>query len=227
MVEPTYTGPDAARAQAQAMANPATQTSGSATSGEIAFDVFVKNISSTSDAARLSLAQQLKDAGLWTGKISSKFNIKYYTALAKLEEKYQSQIAVDQIVGATVSAKRFDVLADLVAGGDGEGSGGPKTTKQTYVTSASQTAKLLNAVAVDLLERDLTKAEQAKYLKMINAEQRKQPAVQTTGKGFTTTLGGVDEEQFIKEKLQSTSEAKNVRATDAYTVLMKEFGGLR
>jgi hypothetical protein len=73
----------------------------------------------------------------------------------------------------------------------------------------------------------LTKAEQAKYLKMINAEQRKQPSVQTSGKGFTTTLGGVDEEQFIKEKLQSTSEAKNVRATDAYTVLMKEFGGLR
>ena len=43
MVEPTYSSPDAARA----MATPATQTSGSATSGEIAFDVFVKNISST------------------------------------------------------------------------------------------------------------------------------------------------------------------------------------
>ena len=40
-------------------------------------------------------------------------------------------------------------------------------------------------------------------------------------------MGGVDEEQFIKEKLQSTSEAKNVRETDAYTILMKELGGLR
>ena len=223
MVEPTYSGPDAARA----MANPATQTSGSATSGEIAFDVFVKNISSTSDAARLSLAQQLKDAGLWTGKISSKFNIKYYTALTKLEEKYQGQIALDKIVGATTPTARFDILTDLVAGGDEEGADGPTTTRQTYVTSASQTAKLLNAVAVDLLERDLTKAEQAKYLKMINAEQRKQPSVQTSGKGFTTTLGGVDEEQFIKEKLQTTSEAKNVRATDAYAIMMQEFGGLR
>jgi hypothetical protein len=227
MVEPTYSGPDAARAQAQAMVNPATQTSGSASSSEVAFDVFVKGISQASDDARLALAQRLKDAGIWTGKISSKFNIKYYTALAKLEEKYQGQVAVDKIVGATTPTARFDVLTDLVSGGDGEGSGGPKTTKQTYVTSASQTARLLNAVAVDLLERDLTKAEQAKYLKMINAEQRKQPSVQTSGKGFTTTLGGVDEEQFIKEKLQTTSEAKNVRATDAYTVLMKEFGGLR
>jgi len=223
MVEPTYTGPDAARA----MANPATQTSGSVSSGEVAFEVFAKGISQASDDARLALAQRLKDAGIWTGKISSKFNLKYYTALLKLEEKYQGQIGIDKIVGATTSTARYDVLADLVEGGDGEGSGGPKTTKQTYVTSASQTAKLLNAVAVDLLERDLTKAEQAKYLKMINAEQRKQPSVQTSGKGFTTTLGGVDEEQFIKEKLQSTSEAKNVRATDAYTILMKEFGGLR
>ena len=221
MVEATYSGPDAARA----MTAPATQTSGLASSSEVAFDVFVKGISEASDDARLALAQRLKDAGIWTGKISSKFNIKYYTALAKLEEKYQGQVAVDKIVGATTPAARYDVLADLIS--DGDGDGGPKTTKQTYVTSASQTAKILNAVAVDLLERDLTKAEQAKYLKMINAEQRRQPAVQTTGDGFTTTMGGVDEEQFIKEKLQTTSEAKNVRATDAYTVLMKEFGGLR
>ena len=221
MVEATYSGPDAARA----MTAPATQTSGLASSSEVAFDVFVKGISEASDDARLALAQRLKDAGIWTGKISSKFNIKYYTALAKLEEKYQGQVAVDKIVGATTPAARYDVLADLIS--DGDGDGGPKTTKQTYVTSASQTAKLLNTVAVDLLERDLTKAEQAKYLKMINAEQRRQPAVQTTGDGFTTTMGGVDEQQLITEKLQATSEAKNVRATDAYTVLMKEFGGLR
>jgi hypothetical protein len=221
MVEATYSGPDAARA----MTAPATQTSGLASSSEVAFDVFVKGISEASDDARLALAQRLKDAGIWTGKISSKFNIKYYTALAKLEEKYQGQVAVDKIVGATTPAARYDVLADLIS--DGDGDGGPKTTKQTYVTSASQTAKLLNTVAVDLLERDLTKAEQAKYLKMINAEQRRQPAVQTTGDGSSTTLGPVDEQQLIKEKLQATSEAKNVRATDAYAVLMQEFGGLR
>jgi hypothetical protein len=197
------------------------QTSGS-TSGEVAFDVFVKDIASGSEQARLALAQKLKDAGFWKGKISSKFDIKYYTALAKLEEKYQGQIAIDKIVGATTSAKRFDVLTDIVAGEDG-----PKTTKQTYVTSASQTAKLINAIAVDLLERKLTKAEQAKYLKMINAEQRRQPDVQTQGEGFSTTLGGIDEEQFITESLEKTSEAKNVRATDAYTILMKELGGLR
>ena len=223
MVEPTYSGPDAARA----MAAPATQTSGSASSSEVAFDVFVKGISQASNDARLALAQRLKDAGIWKGKISSKFDLKYYTALAKLEEKYQGQVALDKMVGATTPTARYDVLADIIANGDEDGTGGPKTTKQTYVTSASQTAKLLNAVAVDLLERDLTKAEQAKYLKMINAEQKRQPSIQTSGKGFSTTQGGIDEGQFITEKLEATAEAKTVRATDAYAIMMQEFGGLR
>lgn len=224
MVERT-SGPDAARAQA--MSSPATQTSGSAASGEVAFDVFVKGISQASNEARLALAERLKEAGIWKGKVSSKFDLKYYTALAKLEEKYQGQVALDKMVGATTPTARYDVLTDIIAGGgDGDGDGGPRTTSQTYVTSASQTAKLLNTIAVDLLERNLTKAEQAKYLKMINAEQRKQPSVQTAGKGFVTTKGGIDEQQFITEKLEATSEAKNVRATDAYTILMKELGGL-
>ena len=224
MVERT-SGPDAARAQA--MSSPATQTSGSAASGEVAFDVFVKGISQASNEARLALAERLKEAGIWKGKVSSKFDLKYYTALAKLEEKYQGQVTLDKMVGATTPTARYDVLTDIIAGGgDGDGDGGPRTTSQTYVTSASQTAKLLNTIAVDLLERNLTKAEQAKYLKMINAEQRKQPSVQTQGKGFVTTKGGIDEQQFITEKLEATSEAKNVRATDAYTILMKELGGL-
>ena len=221
MVEPTYSGPDAARA----MAAPATQTSGLASSSEVAFDVFVKGISQASNDARLALAQRLKDAGIWKGKVSSKFDLKYYTALAKLEEKYQGQVALDKMVGATTPTARYDVLADIIANGDEDG--GPNTTKQTYVTSASQTAKLANDIAVEFLERDLSPAEQARIKKIVNAAQRKQPAVQTTGDGFTTTMGGVDEQQLIKEELQATSEAKNVRATDAYTVLMKEFGGLR
>jgi hypothetical protein len=220
MVEPT-SGPDAARA----MSAPATQTSGSATSSEVAFDVFVKGISQASNEARLALAERLKEAGIWKGKVSSKFDLKYYTALAKLEEKYQGQVALDKMVGATTPTARYDVLTSIISSGEGDGDG-PTTTRQTYVTSASQTAKLANAIAVNLLERDLSPAEQAKIKKIVNAEQRKQPSVQTSGKGFVTTQGGVDEQQLITEKLQATDEAKTVRATDAYTILMKELGGL-
>ena len=220
MAEPTFRSPDAARAAATPIGSaPAPATAGQ----EISLDVFAKDVASGSDAARLALAQRLKDAGLWTGKISSKFDIKYYGALVKLEERYQGQIALDKLIGSKTASSRYDVLTSIL---QAEGRG-PTTTKQTYITSPSQTAKLLDTVAVDLLERKLTKAEKAKYLKMINAEQKRQPSVQTAGKGFVTTKGGVDEEQFITEKLEATSEAKTVRATDAYAIMMQEFGGLR
>jgi hypothetical protein len=223
MAKPTFSSADTARSSATPMgSSPAPATVGQ----EVSLDVFAKDVAAATDAQRLALAQRLKDAGLWKGKISSKFDIKYYGALVKLEEQYQGQIALDKLIGSTTTTNRYDVLTGILASGDGSDDG-PKTTKQTYITSASQTAKLLNTVAVDLLERDLTKAEQAKYLKMINAAQRGEPAIQTSGDGFSTTQGGVDEQQFIKEKLQETSEAKTVRATDAYAIMMQEFGGLR
>ena len=223
MAEPTFSSPDAARAAATPMGSaPAPATAGQ----EISLDVFAKDVAAGTDAQRLALAQQLKDAGLWKGKISSKIDIKYYGSLVKLEEQYHGQIALDKLIGVTTATSRYNVLAGILAGGDGSDDG-PTTTKNTYVTSASQTAKLLDAVAVDLLERKLTKAEKAKYLKMINAEQKRQPSTTTAGKGFSTTQGGIDETQFITEKLEATSEAKTVRATDAYAIMMQEFGGLR
>lgn len=225
MADPVYGSPDIARRAATPMGSPVAITAGP----EISLDNFAKNIANGSDQQRLALAQNLKDAGFWKGKISSKFNIKYYGALIKLEEQYQGQVALNKLVGTTAPTNRLNVLTDILAGNSSneQGSSGPTTTKQTYITSASQTAKLLNSVAKDLLERDLTKAEQAKYLKMINLEQRRQPSVQTSGKGFNTTQGGIDEGQFITDKLQATGEAKTVRATDAYTIMMQEFGGLR
>jgi hypothetical protein len=221
MVEPTFGSADAARSMAAPMgASPAGAVSGT----EVSLDVFAKDVANASDEARLALAQRLKDAGLWTGKISSKFDIRYYGALVKLEEQYQGQIALNKLVGSTAPTGRYDVLTSILADDDADE---PTTTRQTYITSPSQTAKLLDTVAVDLLERKLTKAEKAKYLKMINAEQKRQPSVQTSGKGFNTTRGGIDEGQFITEKLEETAEAKTVRATDAYAIMMQEFGGLR
>lgn len=194
---------------------------------EITLEQFAKNIADASEPARLALAEQLKAAKLWEGKVSSKFDIKYYNALVKLQQKVDQQVALDKMLKRE-PMRRDAVLADLIASGgeDGEGDG-PKTTVQTYITSPTQTAKLLDTVAEDLLERKLTKAEKAKYLKMINQEQRRQPTVQTRGEDFLATRGGVDEQQFLEEKIASTAEAKTTRATDAYTIMLQELGGLR
>jgi len=195
---------------------------------EQTFEVFVQGVYRGSPEARLALAQQLKNAGLYTGKVSANFDTKYYTALTKLDAAYQQQIALNKTVGETAMPGRYDILTTLIAeGADTGADGGPTTTTQTYVTSPSQTAKLLDTVAEDLLGRKLTKAEKNKYTQLINAQQKKQPSVTTSGKGFSSTRGGIDESQFITEQIGATAEAKTNRATDAYSIMMQELGGLR
>ena len=192
---------------------------------EPTFDVFVQGIYKGTPEARLALAQQLKDAGLYSGEISSTLDAKYYVALEKLNAAYLQQVSIDKIVGSTAIVGRYNILTNLLK--EGDSTGGPTTTTQTYVTSPSQTAKLLDTVAKDLLGRALTDAEKKKYTSLINVQQKKQPSMQTSGKGFSSTRGGVDEEQFITEQIGATAEAKTNRATDAYSVMMQELGGLR
>jgi hypothetical protein len=199
---------------------------------EVTLDVFAQDVAKGSKEARLALAKQLKAAKLWTGKVTDKFDVNFYTALAKLDAKYKQQVALDKVLGRTTTATRYDILSDLLSGGGADGTGDTSTTTQTYVTSPTQTAKLLDTVAQDLIGRNLTKAEKAKYTSFVNAAEKKQPTIQTTtssgtGASSTYTKGGVDEEQLVREKLATTAEAKDYRATDAYTVMMQELGGLR
>ena len=188
---------------------------------------FIEVMNKAQDSTRLAVAQQLKDAGFYKGKISGKFDIKFYTALRMLGSELTLQRKFNQQFGQP-SISVLDFLSQRAAeGADTGAAGGPTVTKQTYITSASQTAKLLDTVAEDLLGRKLTKAEKAKYTKMLNVAQKQQPSIQTSGQGYQTTKGGVDEQQFLTEKIGATAEAKTNRATDAYAIMMQELGGLR
>jgi hypothetical protein len=195
---------------------------------EMTLEQFVKNLNDSSDEARLALAKRLKDAKLLKGKPSANIDTNYYKALVALENEYKQQAAIDKILGKTAPSGRYDVLTMLISGESGEGGdGAPTTTTTRYITSPSQTAKLLDNVAQDLLGRKLTKAEKSKYTSMLNKEQQASPAVTTSGRGFSTTRGGVDEETFITEQIGATAEAKTNSATDAYAIMMEELGGLR
>jgi hypothetical protein len=194
---------------------------------QVDLQVFAKDLASKSEEARLQFAQLLKKAGLLKGTPSAKFDIKYYEALVKLEEKYQQQKALNSLLQDATPLGRQDVLIQLVTNPDSDSGDGPKTTSQTYITSKTQTAKVLDAIAQDLLDRKMTEAEKAKYTKFINSAQRSQPAMQTSGDGYSVTRGGVDEEQLVRDRLAQTGEAKTKRATDAYTIMLDELGGLR
>jgi hypothetical protein len=194
---------------------------------DTSFTDFIQGLSRAPEDTIVKISQQLKDAKLYKGKITGKFDVKLYNALIEASKGYK---------GVNLFAEKFDTprvspidyLQQIgMEGAETGATGEPKTTVTTYVTSPSQTAKLLNTVAQDLLGRELTKAEKNKYTKLINEQQRKQPTVTTSGAGVSSTRGGVDEQQFITEQIGATAEAKTNRATDAYAILMQELGGLR
>ena len=192
---------------------------------DTSFTDFIQGLSKAPEDLIIKISQQLKDAKLYKGKITNKFDINLYNALILANQKYLGEAKFASLYNQTMQSP-IDFLEEIGREGlDDEGTS--KTTVQTYVTSASQTANLLDTVAEDLLGRKLNKAEKKKYTELINQQQRKQPSVQTTGKGFVSTRGGVDEAQFISEKIGATAEAKTNRATDAYAIMLEELGGLR
>lgn len=196
---------------------------------DTSFDDFINGLSrlEAGDEKLIKISQQLKDANLYKGKITGKFDIKLYNALKVAEQGYKGVKGFAEKYDQPATDP-FSYLEQIGMEGAETGvAGAPRTTVQTYVTSASQTAKLLDTVAEDLLGRKLTKDEKKKYTQLINAQQKKQPSVTTAGKGFSSTRGGVDETQFITEQIGATAEAKTNRATDAYSIMMQELGGLR
>lgn len=196
---------------------------------DTSFEDFINGLSrlQPQDEKLIKISQQLKDAKLYEGKITGKFDIKLYNALALASKGYKSANLFAQKFEAP-AIDPFSYLEQIgMEGADTGASGAPKTTVTTYVTSPSQTAKLLDTVAEDLLGRKLTKQEKNKYTQLINAQQKAQPSVTTSGKGFSSTRGGIDETQFATEQIGATAEAKTNRATDAYSVMMQELGGLQ
>jgi hypothetical protein len=193
---------------------------------DTSFTDFIQGLSKADRDTIVKISQQLKDAKLYKGKITGKFDINLYNALIEASQGYKGANLFAEKFGTT-KVQPLDYLQQIGMEGAETGTGETKTTASTYVTSPSQTAKLLDTVAEDLLGRKLTKEEKNKYTKLINAQQKNQPSVTTAGKGFSTTRGGVDEQQFITEQIGATAEAKTNRATDAYSVMMQELGGLQ
>ena len=193
---------------------------------DTSFTDFIQGLSKAPEDLIIKISQQLKDAKLYKGKITGKFDINLYNALIEASQGYKGANLFAEKFGTT-KVQPLDYLQQIGMEGAQTGTGETRTTASTYVTSPSQTAKLLDTVAEDLLGRKLTKAEQNKYTKLINAQQKKQPSVTTSGQGFSTTRGGIDEQQFVTEQIGATAEAKTNRATDAYSVMMQELGGLR
>lgn len=192
----------------------------------VSFTDYLKALDKSPESVILKLAKQLKSAGLYKGTPTGKFNNSLYDALTKVEEK---RVQLASIKG---DIDRFDFITELASEGTGTGdTGGPSVVRARSITSKTKGAATLDAIGEELLGRQLTSAEKTKYLKMLNVEEAKATSDTVTkysaAGGMSTTLGGLDKEQFLIEKIAGTDEAKANKVLDAYSAVVEMLGGLR
>lgn len=213
---------DQARAQAMASAQATGTEQNAAVAGEDTFTAFAKGLSQASPTIRAKIAQQLKDAGIYRGKVSGEFNNRFYDALL-LAEKKRAELAT--IIDVP---NRFDFIAGLAVEGDGGAGGGPSVTESLTVITDDKAKALIDAVIQDQLGRKANEAEIKRYTKLVQKAQKQKPTVTTTsrvgGKTRVTTVPGFDAGQYLVDQVAGTDEAKANKVLGFYETFMKALG---
>jgi len=217
---------DQARAQAAASAA-AADASGAqqnaAVAGQESFTAFAKALGQTSPTIRAKIAQQLKDAGIYRGKVSGEFNNRFYQAIYEAHKRRAELAAVIEV------PDYFEFIANLAAEGDG-GTGGDGTfvTESVSVLTDDKAKALIDAVIQDQLGRKANAAEVARYTKLVKKAQKAAPTVTTqtrTGnKTQVKTTGGFDAGQYLIDQVSGTDEAKANKVLGFYETFMRALG---
>jgi hypothetical protein len=212
-----------ARAQAEAAARARTVgTEQNATvAGEETFTLFAKALSQSSPTIRAKIAQQLKDAGIYRGKVSGEFNNRFYDALIEAEKRRAELATVIDV------PDRYDFIAGLAVEGEG-GDGGPSVTESLTLLTDDKAKALIDAVIQDQLGRKANDAEVARYTKLVRKAQKASPTVTTAqkvgGKTKVTTTGGFDAGQYLLDQVSGTDEGKANKVLGFYETFMRALG---
>lgn len=183
---------------------------------------FLQSLADADPQQRLKIANYLKNAGFYSGKVSADFNARLITAVSTAEKE------LDMLKPFLGEVDRLSFYVQKSKEGVGGGDG--KVTRQRYISTEQTVSKTLDDIAKDLLGRALTDKERAKYTKRLVQEQRKATSdvvTSYTDGGMATTTGGLDEAQFLIDQISQTDEAKANRVLQGYDVMLRLLGGLR
>jgi hypothetical protein len=219
--------PDQARASATPMPTGAPAPAGSTTS-QSDYTQFLSVIAK-SPALITGYSKLLKSAGYYKGKITDKYTPALQKAFTKAEEDRLSISTVrpmgrDEFLQETIS---------LGGVGAGSGSGGPTSgvSKATRISNTTEAAALIESIIQDTLGRKATAAELKKYTASLQAAQKKAPTVTkytSAGTSQTSqTTGGINEQQYLIDKISGTDEAKANKVLGFYETFMNALGGGR
>lgn len=212
-----------ARAQAEAAARARTvgAEQNATVAGEDTFTAFAKGLSQASPTIRAKIAQQLKDAGIYRGKVSGEFNNRFYDALIEAEKRRAELATVIDV------PDRYDFIAGLAVEGEG-GDGGPSVTESLTLLTDDKAKALIDAVIQDQLGRKANDAEVARYTKLVRKAQKASPSVTTAqkvgGRTKITTTGGFDAGQYLLDQVSGTDEGKANKVLGFYETFMRALG---
>lgn len=193
---------------------------------EVTFTDFVKAVAQSPDDVRLKLANQLKKAGLYRGKVSSKFNNAMYDALTAAETKRV------QLATITGPIDRFNFIDELAVEGTGTGKEAPSRVTSRTISEPEELFDEIDAVTREYFGRELPAAAKKKLAKKYIAKQKSGEMDVTTTYGQDgafrqTTGGGAAPAQFFIEEISNTDEARANKALNGYSILLNQLGGLR
>lgn len=212
-----------AQAEAAARARAVGAEQNATVAGEETFTVFAKALSQSSSTIRAKIAQQLKDAGIYRGKVSGEFNNRFYDALIEAEKRRAELATIIDV------PNRYDFIASLAVEGEGEGGdGGPSVTESLTLLTDDKAKALIDAVIQDQLGRKANAAEVARYTKLVRKAQKASPVVTTAqkvgGKTKITTTGGFDAGQYLLDQVSGTDEGKANKVLGFYETFMRALG---
>lgn len=166
-------------------------------------------------------SKMLKAAGYYKGPITDKYNPKLQRALDSAEQDRLTIAAVRPL-------DRETFIQEQISMGGASGTGGTQTRKETYVTSPTKGTALINSIFRDLLGRQATQDEINKYYNLLTKAEKKSPTVTTyTDSGTSTSAmqtGGIDQQQYLIDKIASTDEARANKVLGFYNTFMNALG---
>jgi hypothetical protein len=194
----------------------AATTDGGALPGD--FTDFLKLVAK-SPALITGYSKVLKAAGYYRGKVGNKYTPAFQKALVAAESDRASINLV-----SPMSREQFFAQLEPISTG---GSSGP--TKVTSVTKYKPEAaqQLVDSIIKDTLGRKATAAEIKKYSAMLKGIEGKAASVTTYGTGSNqtqTTMAGLNEQQYLVDKISGTDEGKANKVLGFYETFMNALG---
>lgn len=198
-----------------------TTVNGSGTTSNIGTNPIAVELYNMTDEQRLQRAKQLKNAG-YKVPVTGKFNDQLVSQWSNV---IMAATVQAQSIGQPFNENYLNGYLQQQTIANAASGGGAQDFERKTIYDPTQAASVINVVYSNLLGRQATNKELAKYTKILQEAQKKNPVkyTDTAGSGYTAT-GGLDPQQFLVQQLAGTDEAKAQRVNGFYDVFKKTIG---